>query len=122
MSEPAPAGSGRTFVARVLLKPSPGGSMQAIARVAAVRIDESWEIPGSRVRCVARLTRSLSAEEIRRLDSKVFRVEGNVVTYGCRPQDSEELSARLQIELGRAASAGLERSTGRRRFPLPAFR
>jgi hypothetical protein len=90
-----------------------------IARVAAVRIEESWEIPGSRVRCVARLTRPLSAEEIRRLEeSKVFRVDGEVVTYGCRPQDSEELAARLQVELGRAARAG-EPSTGRRRFPTP---
>ena len=97
--------------------------MLVIARVAAVRIDESWEIPGARVRCVARLTRPLSSAEIKRLeDSKVFRVEGNIVTYGCRPQDSEELAARLQSELGRAARAGLERSTGRRRFPLPAFR
>ena len=95
--------------------------MRVIARVTAVRIDESWEIPGARVRCVARLTRPLSSAEIKRLeDSKVFRVEGNIVTYGCRPQDSEELAARLQIELGRAARAGLKPSTGRRRFPMPA--
>ena len=73
------------------------------------------------MRCVARLTRRLSTEEIRRLEeSRVFRVDGNAVTYGCRPQDSEELAARLQAELGRAARAGLEPSTGRRRFPMPA--
>jgi hypothetical protein len=95
--------------------------MRVIARVTAVRIEESWEIPGSRVRCVARLTRPLSTEEIRRLEeSKVFRVDRDVVTYGCRPQDSEELAARLQAELGRAARAGLNPSTGRRRFPVPA--
>ena len=95
--------------------------MRVIARVTAVRIEESWEIPGSRVRCVARLTRPLSSGEIRRLEeSKVFRVAGDVVTYGCLPQDSEELSARLQVELGRAARAGLAPSTGRRRFPTPA--
>jgi hypothetical protein len=95
--------------------------MRVIARVTAVRIEESWEIPGSRVRCVARLTRPLSTEEIRRLEeSKVFRVDGAVVTYGCRPQDSEELAARLQNELGRAARVGLKPSTGRRRFPVPA--
>ena len=94
--------------------------MRMIARVTAVRIEESWEIPGSRVRCVARLTRPLSKEEIRRLeDSKVFHVDGGAVTYVCRPQDSEELAARLQAELGRAARAGLEPSTGRRRFPTP---
>jgi hypothetical protein len=97
--------------------------MRVIARVTAVRIDESWEIPGSRVRCVARLTRELSSEEVRLLESsRVFRAEGNVVTYGCRPEESEEFSARLGIELGRAARAGLERSTGRRRFPSPAYR
>ena len=100
---------------------SRGEPMRVIARVTAVRIEESWEIPGSRVRCVARLTRPLSTEEIRRLEeSKVFRVDGNAVTYGCRPQDSEDLAARLQVELGRAARAGLEPSTGRRRFPVPA--
>ena len=94
--------------------------MRVIARVAAVRIEESWEIPGSRVRCVARLTRRLSTEEIRRLEeSKVFHVDGQAVTYGCRPQDSEELAASLQVELGRAARAS-EPSTGRRRFPMPA--
>jgi len=47
-------------------------------------------------------------------------VDGNAVTYGCRPQDSEELAARLQVELGRAARAGLDPSTGRRRYPVPA--
>ena len=97
--------------------------MRVIARVAAVRIEESWEIPGSRVRCIARLTRPLSPEEISLLEgSHVFRAEGNVVTYACRPQESEELAARLGTELGRAARAGLERSTGRRRYPSPAFR
>jgi hypothetical protein len=94
--------------------------MRVIARVAAVRIEESWEIPGSRVKCLARLTRSLSSEEAKRLeDTKVFHANGNVVTYACRPQESEELAARLEGELGRAARAEL--STGRRRFPSPAL-
>jgi hypothetical protein len=94
--------------------------MRVIARVTAVRIEESWEIPGSRVRCVARLNRFLSPAEIGRLEeSRVFRAAGDVITYACRPQDSEELAARLQTELGRAARAGLEPSTGRRRFPTP---
>jgi hypothetical protein len=67
------------------------------------------------------LNRFLSPAEIGRLEeSKVFRADGDAVTYACRPQDSEELAARLQAELGRAAGAGLERSTARRRFPLPA--
>ena len=94
-----------------------------IARVAAVRIEESWEIPGSRVRCVARLTRSLSPAEVKRLeDTKVFHAEGNVVTYSCRPEASEELASRLDFELGRAARETLETATARRRFPSPAFR
>jgi hypothetical protein len=94
--------------------------MRVIARVAAVRIEESWEIPGSRVKCLARLTRSLSSAEAKRLeDTKVFHASGNVVTYACRPQDSEELAARLDAELGRASWA--EPSTGRRRFPPPAL-
>ena len=93
-----------------------------IARVAAVRIEESWEIPGSRVKCLARLTRSLSPAEAKRLDdTRVFHAKGNVMTYVCRPQESEELAARLDFELGRAASAGIERSSGRRRFPSPAM-
>lgn len=80
--------------------------MRVIARVAAVRIEESWEVPGSRVKCVARLTRPLSSDEIKRLEeSHVFRAEGNVITYGCRPEQLEELASRL------------EASTGRRRFP-----
>lgn len=96
--------------------------MRVIARVAAVRIEESWEIPGSRVKCLARLTRSLSSAEAKRLENtKVFRANGNVVTYTCRPQESEELAARLEVELGRVARAGLEPSTGRRRFPSPAL-
>lgn len=92
--------------------------MRIIARVAAVRIEESWEIPGLTVKCLARLTRSLSSEEARRLEgTKVFRASGNVVTYVCRPQESEELSVRLEIELGRAAQA--EPPTARRRFRSP---
>lgn len=87
-----------------------------------MRIEESWEIPGSWVKCLARLTRPLSSAEAKRLeDTRVFHANGNVVTYACRPQESEELAARLEVELGRAARAGLEPSTGRRRFPSPAL-
>jgi len=93
--------------------------MRAIARVAAVRIEESWEVPGSRVKCVAYLTRPLSSDEARLLESSGFRASGDVVTYACRPQESEECAARLETELGRAACAGLSPSTGRRRFPVP---
>jgi hypothetical protein len=95
--------------------------MRVIARVAAVRIEESWDTPGSRVRCVAHLTRPLSSAEARLLEkSGGFHASGNVVTYVCRPQESEERAASLAIELGRAASAGLP-STSRRRFPVPVL-
>jgi hypothetical protein len=97
--------------------------MRVIARVAAVRIEESWDIPGSLVRCVAHLTRPLSSAEARLLEqSGGFRVAGNLVKYVCRPQESEECAARLEIELGRAARAGLSPTTGRRRFPVPVLR
>ncbi len=96
--------------------------MRVIARVAAVRIEESWDVPGSRVRCVAHLTRPLSSAEARLLEkSGGFRVAGSVVTYVCRPEESEERAATLEIELGRAARAGLSPATGRRRFPVPVL-
>ncbi len=97
--------------------------MRVIARVAAVRIEESWEVPGSWVRCVAHLTRPLSSAEARLLE-KVggFRAAGDLVTYLCRPQETEERAARLETELGRAARADLSPSTGRRRFPVPVLR
>ena len=92
--------------------------MRMIARVAAVRIEESWEIPGSRVKCLARLTRSLSPAEVKRLeDTKVFHTNGNVVSYVCRPEESEELAARLdqvgqgdveQDHIGNIAPSGIE--------------
>ena len=96
--------------------------MRVIARVAAVRIEESWDVPGSRVRCVAHLTRPLSSPEAKLLEkSGGFHVAGNLVTYVCRPQESEERAARLALELGRAASAGLSPSTRRNRLPIPVL-
>jgi hypothetical protein len=97
--------------------------MRVIARVAAIRIEETWEVPGSRVRCVAHLTRPLSPSEARLLErSGGFRVAGDVVTYACRPEESEERAARLEIELGRAAGAAFTPTTGRRRFSAPVMR
>ncbi len=81
--------------------------MRMTPRVAAIRIEESWDIPGLRVRCAARLTRPLSAGEARRLEEALgFRVSGDLVTYFCRPEDSEEFAGRLAVELGRAAATG----------------
>jgi hypothetical protein len=85
-------------------------------RVAAVRIEESWDIPGLRVRCAARLTRLLSAGEAKRLEeASGFRVSGDLVTYFCRPEESEEFAGRLAVELGRAAGTGAGAGPGWRR-------
>ena len=82
--------------------------MRVVPRVKAVRIEESWQVPGLRVRCVAHLTRPLSAEEARVMESSSrFRAAGGTVTYVCRPTDFEEYAARLESELGRAVRAGL---------------
>ncbi len=96
--------------------------MRVIARVAAVRIEESWDVPGSRVRCVAHLTRPLSSTEASLLEkSGGFHAAGNVVTYVCKPQESEERAARLALELGRVASDGLPSANRRRRLPVPVL-
>jgi hypothetical protein len=82
--------------------------MRVVPKVKAVRIEESWQIPGLRVRCVAHLTRPLSPEEARIMESSSrFRAAGGTVTYVCRPEESEEYAARLEFELGRAVRAGL---------------
>jgi hypothetical protein len=92
-------------------------------RVAAVRIEESWDIPGLRVRCAARLTRPLSPEEAKRLEeASGFRVSGDLVTYLCRPEESEELAGRLAVELGRAAATGPGQAWRRRSRGFPANR
>jgi hypothetical protein len=82
--------------------------MRVVPKVKAVRIEESWQIPGLRVRCVAHLTRPLSPEEARIMESTSrFRAAGGTVTYLCRPEEFEEYAARLEFELGRAVRAGL---------------
>lgn len=82
--------------------------MRVVPKVKAVRIEESWQIPGLRVRCVAHLTRPLSPEEARIIEStSKFRAAGGTVTYVCRPEDFEEYASRLEWELGRAVRAGL---------------
>ena len=82
--------------------------MRVVPRVKAIRIEESWQIPGLRVRCVAHLTRPLSQDEARIMESTSrFRATGGTVTYLCRPEESEEYAALLEFELGRAVRAGL---------------
>ena len=96
--------------------------MRMTPRVAAVRIEESWDIPGLRVRCAARLTRPLSPGEAKHLEgASGFRVSGDMVTYFCRPEDSEELAGRLAVELGRAAgtAAGAGPASRRRSRTFP---
>jgi hypothetical protein len=89
--------------------------MRTVPKVKARRIEEFWQVPGFRVRCVAHLTRPLTSGETRILEaSSRFRPAGETVTYFCRPGESEEYAARLETELGRAASAGEEFRTRRR--------
>jgi hypothetical protein len=93
--------------------------MRVVPKVKAVRIEESWQIPGLRVRCVAHLTRALSSAEARMIEaSSRFRASGETVTYLCRPEESEECAARLEVALGRAVSAGLGSPQPRSRSPL----
>ena len=99
--------------------------MRMTPRVAAVRIEESWDIPGQRVRCAARLTRPLSPGEARRLEeASGFRAAGDLVTYFCRPEESEVFADRLAVELGRAAGTGPGAGPSWRRRPrsFPASR
>lgn len=96
--------------------------MRLVPRVKAVRIEESWQVPGQRVRCVVHLTRELSSEEAKIVEaSSKFRAEGATIVYVCRPDESEEYAARLEIALSRAVRAGVEPSASRRRAPAPVF-
>jgi hypothetical protein len=89
--------------------------MKVIPRVKAIRIEESWQVPGLRVRCVAHLTRPLSPAEARIMESTSrFRAVGTTVTYICRPEESDAYAERLEWELGRAVSAGLPPQPARR--------
>lgn len=91
--------------------------MKVIPKVKAVRIEESWQIPGMRVRCVAHLTRPLSPEEARIMEAgSKFRAAGGTITYVCRPGEFEEYAERLENELGRAVRASL--STPSRRYSV----
>jgi hypothetical protein len=97
--------------------------MRVVPRVKAIRIEESWQIPGQRVRCVVHLTRALSALEARIVEASArFRAAGGTVTYMCRPEESDDYASRLEMELGRAARAGLEPLPSRRRSPAPITR
>jgi len=96
--------------------------MRVVPRVKAIRIEETWQIPGQRVRCVVHLTRALSAAEARIVEaSSKFRATGGTVTYVCRPEDSEDYASVLEFELGRAVRASLEPAPSRRRSPQPIF-
>jgi len=94
--------------------------MRLVPRVKAVRIEESWQVPGLRVKCVVHLTRELSSKEARIVEaSSKFHAAGGTVVYICRPDESEEYAACLEIALGRAVRAGLEPPPSRRRAPVP---
>src|SRR5262249_3826035 len=79
-----------------------GRRMREVPRVKAVRIEESWQVPGLRVRCVAHLTRPLSNAEARIMEaSSRFHAAGGTVTYVCRPEESDDYAQRLESGRGR---------------------
>lgn len=66
------------------------------ARVAAVRVQNQWHAKTVRMRCVARLTRSLTRKETARIARySEFLPAGDVITYTCRPEEVEETEQRL---------------------------
>jgi hypothetical protein len=75
------------------------------ARVAAVRVQNQWHARTARLRCVARLTRSLTRDEVTRLARfSEFLAAGDVITYTCRPEEVEETEQRLAAILAQIHS------------------
>ena len=89
-----------------------------VPRVAAVRIESSWESQDT-VRCVARLTRALTAEEAKRVQAIAgFEVETDRVFYDCRPEEIEAREKHLGAALERAARRKSPRSRISRILPF----
>lgn len=88
-------------------------------KVAGMKVESSWG-HGKRgfVRCIAWLTRSLTAKEAERLRSLTPDLaEGNRVTGYCRPQAVEAWQENLTLALGLATQPAARRV--RRRSPRP---
>jgi len=101
-------------VARVLLLcPS------VVARVAAVRIEASWE-NREQVRCVARLTRALTPDEAKRVRALGgFEPSTDRVSYSCRHEETEAYGKLLEGALARAATPARSLRGRVITFPLP---
>lgn len=91
-------------------------------RIAAVRVQSQWQARTPRLRCVARLTRLLTIDELQQMgEFPEFMGAVDLVTYTCRPEEVEEWEKRLAdvLELISAGSAQQRHSSERpiSRFP-----
>jgi hypothetical protein len=82
-------------------------------KVAGMKVESSWGHGRKAVvRCIAYLTRRLTAREADRLRSLVSleEVDGDRLTWFCRPEEVEPLQERVNLALDRAVRAGRVRS------------
>ncbi len=80
-------------------------------RIAAVRVQNQWQARTPRLRCVARLTRPLTLEELERMGAfPDFMGAGDLVTYTCRPEEVEESEKRLLAALEIVSAANVRRA------------
>lgn len=69
-------------------------------RVTAVRVQNQWLARTPRLRCVARLTRSLTRDELERFRAySEFTAADDLVIYTCRPEEVEEWEKQLAVAL-----------------------
>lgn len=71
-------------------------------KIAGIRVDSWWGVGRqNRVRCVARLTRPLTTRETARLREllPVDELEGDSMTWFCRPEEVEPWEERAALAL-----------------------
>ena len=102
-------------------------------RITGIKVENAWG-RGSRglVRCTARLTRALRAEESERINRLLkTSIEGGELVHECRPEEVEEWHTRLVEALSGAwaptlapvaAKAVYERTRTRKATPRPEWR
>jgi hypothetical protein len=72
------------------------------ARIAIIRVQNHWSGRTAQMRCVARLTRPLTRDEVISLgDQPRFSAFADVITYTCRPEDVEDYEQQLSTLLYR---------------------
>lgn len=102
-------------------------------RVTGIKVENAWG-RGARgmVRCTARLTRALRAEESERVNRLLkTSIDGEEIVHECRPEEVEEWHTRLVEALSGAwapapspvrAKAVYERTQTRKTNPRPEWR